>query len=65
MCAILGVQSTVHRGRFSSLDDLIEWYNDRPHGALNLRRAETPNEAFIGRMHPEVWLGFAVRLFEW
>jgi putative transposase len=55
----------IHRGRFSNLDDLIEWYNDRPHGALNLRMAETPNEAFIRRTRPEVWLGFAVRLFEW
>jgi hypothetical protein len=24
----------------------------------NLRIAETPNDAFIRKMHPEVWLGF-------
>ncbi|HMB46274.1 MAG TPA: IS481 family transposase, partial [Candidatus Methanoperedens sp.] len=34
-----------HRGRFESLDKMIEWYNNRPHGSLNLRRAETPNQA--------------------
>jgi len=46
-------------------DKMITWYNDRPHGALNLRRAETPNEAFIRKMHPEVWLGFAFKMFGW
>lgn len=55
----------IHRERFNNLDDLIEWYNNRPHGALNLRKAETPNEAFIRRMPTEVWLGFAVKLFGW
>ncbi len=50
-----------HRGRFESLDKLIEWYNNRPHFALNLRRAETPDQALIRKMHPEVWLGFAFK----
>ncbi|MGZ8538903.1 MAG: DDE-type integrase/transposase/recombinase [Flavisolibacter sp.] len=54
-----------HRGRFESLDKMIEWYNNRPHGSLNLRRAETPNQAFIRKMHPEVWLGFAFKMFGW
>jgi hypothetical protein len=54
-----------HRGRFESLDEMIEWYNNRPHGSLNLRRAETPNQAFIRKMHPEVWLGFAIKVFGW
>ena len=48
-----------HRARFESLDKLIEWYNNRPHGSLNLRWAETPNQVFIRKMRPEVWLGFA------
>jgi transposase InsO family protein len=54
-----------HRARFESLDKMNEWYNNRPHGALNLRRAETPNEAFIRKMPPEVWLGFAFKMFGW
>lgn len=36
-----------HRGRFDSLEKMVTWYNNRPHGSLNLRRAETPNQAFI------------------
>jgi putative transposase len=55
----------VHRQRFDSMDKLVEWYNNRPHGALNLRRAETPNQAFVRKMRPEVWMGFAVKLFDW
>ncbi len=54
-----------HRARFESLDKMVFWYNNRPHGALNLRRAETPNEAFINKMPPEVWLGFAFKMFGW
>ncbi|HEX7575645.1 MAG TPA: IS481 family transposase [Candidatus Methanoperedens sp.] len=54
-----------HRGRFDSLEMMVTWYNNRPHGSLNLRRAETPNEAFIRKMHPEVWLGFAFKMFGW
>ena len=54
-----------HRSRYASLDELVEWYNNRPHGSFNLRRAETPNEAFIRKMRPEVWLGLAAKLFDW
>jgi putative transposase len=54
-----------HRARFESLDKMITWYNNRPHGALNLRQAETPNMAFIMKMPPEVWLGFAFKMFGW
>jgi putative transposase len=54
-----------HRARFNSLDELVEWYNNRPHGSLNLRWAETPNDAFIRKMRPEVWFGFAAKLFKW
>lgn len=54
-----------HRGRFGSLEEFIDWYNNRPHGALNLRRAETPNDAFIRKMRPEVWLGLAAKAFGW
>jgi hypothetical protein len=30
-----------------------------------LRIAETPNDVFIRKMRPEVWFGFAVKLFKW
>ena len=55
-----------HRHRFGSLSELVDWYNyERPHGSLNLRRAETPNDAFIRKMRAEVWLGLAVKVFGW
>jgi putative transposase len=54
-----------HRGRFDSLEKFVLWYNNRPHGALNLRRAETPNDAFVRKMRREVWLGLAAKLFGW
>ncbi len=54
-----------HRERFENIQGLIEWYNNRPHGALNLRKAETPNKAFIRKMKPELWFGFATKLFGW
>ena len=43
----------------------VVWYNDRPHGALNLWEAETPNMAFVRRLWPEVWLGIAAKQFGW
>jgi transposase InsO family protein len=55
-----------HRMRFSSLDDMLLWYNEeKPHGALNLEIAETPSQAFIRKMRPEVWLGLATKTFNW
>lgn len=55
-----------HRSRFGSLDELVDWYNnEKPHGALNLNKAETPSEAFIRKMRPEVWLGLAAKTFGW
>jgi len=55
-----------HRSRFGSLSALVDWYNnERPHGSLNLRRAETPSDAFIRKMRPEVWLGLAAKVFRW
>ena len=45
-----------HRDSFSSLEELLLWYNEeKPHGALNLEIAETPGQAFIRKMRPEVW----------
>jgi putative transposase len=55
-----------HRGRFGCLEDLLVWYNEeKPHGALNLEIAETPSQAFVRKMRSEVWLGLAVKIFNW
>jgi len=52
-----------HRGRYSIFDDLLDWYNNRPHGSLNLRYAETPNEAFIQKLSSECWFWINRDLF--
>jgi len=54
-----------HRGRYGSLAELIDWYNNRMHGSLNMHYAETPNQAFIRKMPPEVWMWQAKDLFKW
>jgi putative transposase len=46
-----------HRHRFNSAEEFMNWYNNRMHGSLNVSKAETPNEAFIRKMRPEIWLG--------
>ncbi len=54
-----------HRGRFNSISELLDWYNNRPHGSLNLRFAESPNQAFIRKLPQECWFWLARELFEW
>ena len=54
-----------HRGRYASLADLIDWYNDRMHGSLNMHYAETPNQAFIRKMPLECWMWQAKTFFKW
>jgi len=54
-----------HRGRFGSLAKFVDWYNNRPHGALNLWEAESPNMAFVRKLWPEVWLSIAAKQFRW
>ena len=46
-----------HRWRFKSLNQFLDWYNNRLHGALRLDWAETPNQAFIRKRRPESILG--------
>ncbi|MFH1588625.1 MAG: DDE-type integrase/transposase/recombinase [Candidatus Diapherotrites archaeon] len=46
-----------HRFRFNTVNEFIEWYNNRPHGSLDRENAETPNEAFIRKLQPECLLG--------
>jgi len=42
-----------HRGRYGSLFELLDWYNNRMHGSLNMHYAETPNQAFIRKLPSE------------
>ena len=53
-----------HRSRFKTFEEFITWYNNRPHGSLNLRRAETPEQAFWRKMPPEYYYRIATRFFE-
>jgi putative transposase len=52
-----------HRGAFHSIDDFINWYNDRPHGSLEFERLETPDRAFIRKMPVEAFYAIGHRLF--
>ena len=53
-----------HRWRYKNLNQWIDWYNDRLHGALKLEWAETPKEAFIRKRRPEAILGDFYRRLE-
>ena len=55
----------IHRKRFPTFEEFIEWYNNRPHGSLNLRRAETPEMAFWRKMPIEYYYGLAAKFFGW
>ena len=55
----------IHRKRFPTFEEFIEWYNNRPHGSLNLRRAETPEMAFWRKMPTGYYYGLAAKLFKW
>ena len=44
-----------HRHAFSSFEEFIEWYNDRPHGSLEFERFETPEKAFRRKMPQEAY----------
>ena len=52
-----------HRHRFKDANEFMDWYNNRLHGALDLESAETPNEAFIRKLRPEVLLGLFFKNF--
>jgi putative transposase len=55
----------IHRKRFKTFKEFIEWYNNRPHGSLNLRRAETPEQAFWRKMPEEYYFNLAKKFFRW
>ena len=52
------------RFEFKTLDEFIGWYNNRPHGSLNLRRAETPEQAFQARLPEEYFFSLAVKFLK-
>jgi putative transposase len=55
----------VHRKRFKTFEEFVTWYNNRPHGSLNLRRAETPEMAFWRKMSAEYYYGLTAKFFGW
>ena len=46
-----------HRHKFRSAEEFRQWFNNKIHGALNYRRGETPEKAFIKRIDPTIWIG--------
>ncbi|MBI4449097.1 transposase [Candidatus Woesearchaeota archaeon] len=59
-----GIYET-HRKRFKTFQEFVEWYNNRPHGSLNLRRAETPEQAFWRRLPGEYYYNLATKFLRW
>ncbi len=53
-----------HRFSFDSINEFIEWYNNRIHGALWLEIGERPEEAFIRKLPPENLLGLFMKMNE-
>ncbi|MEK6959862.1 MAG: hypothetical protein AABX47_01700 [Nanoarchaeota archaeon] len=53
----LWLEYNKHRWRFNTLQEWIDWYNNRLHGALRLEWGETPNQAFIRKLPPETLIG--------
>jgi len=52
-----------NRSAFSSFEELINWYNDRPHGSLNFLSLETPEKASRRKMPLEAYFSIVHRLF--
>ena len=52
-----------HRAAFNSFDEFICWYNNRPHGSLNIQCLETPEMAFRRKMPLEAYFAIGHRLF--
>ena len=54
-----------NRYDFANIDDLLKWYNEqRIHGSLNLRKAETPKIAFYNRLPKEYYYKLAVKFLK-
>ena len=46
-----------HRWRYDSLEEFIDWYNERMHGSLWTEVGENPAEAVLRKNRPEALLG--------
>ena len=44
---------------------LVDWYNDRMHGSLNMWVCGSSNQVFIRKMPLECWMLVAEELFKW
>ena len=53
-----------HRSSFEDIQQFIDWYNARIHGALWLEIGEKPKEAFIRKLPPENLLGLFMGMME-
>ena len=53
------------RYEYSSLDEFIVWYNNRPHGSLDFENLESPELAFWRRLPQAAILGMGIRVFGW
>jgi transposase InsO family protein len=51
------------RKDFSSFEEFVDWYNNRPHGSLNFSKLETPEQAFWRKIRPEAVFSIGHRLF--
>ncbi len=51
------------RKLFSSFEEFVDRYNNRPHGSLNFEELETPEQAFWRKLQPEAVFGIGNRLF--
>jgi putative transposase len=49
-----------HKAVFNSFDEIICWYNNRPHGSLNIQSLETPGMAFRRKMPTEAILPLVI-----
>ncbi len=48
---------------FSSFEEFVDWYNNRPHESLNFEELETPEPAIWRKLQPEAVFGIGNRLF--
>ena len=51
------------RGAFESLEEFVQWYNKRPHGALKLEQLKSSQDAFWNRLPIEAKFKTGMRLF--
>jgi len=51
------------RKDFSTFEEFVDWYNNRPHGSLNFNKLETPEQAFWRKIKPEAVFSIGNRLF--